>query len=486
MHPTKALVALSIALCCAAPQARATDRIEGIATSFTSYNGVAERCVRIAPLPGATYSEADLAQEAALCALDLYDPAIALCPKIWSTSPSVVLYDLIGSKFEGEREDFQKDVCEGAKVAKYVATAELARLKFTMNRIDTSAAQSTAPLVYYHLSRFLGTRVQVAPAVWRSIDARVLRDEVAQGGADLTAGTLHLAKIHAAWTALAAAIDDPASYGRDGGYGTAEDLLTGDGALVYGTLLNATGSGFDAEVNGQDPDPWDAAERMRLFRLTPGFIALDTDAPLANAVAAGIAGAVPPVDETMPKGLPPVQVAVWAQELAETVLMDFILAQQDRPGNIDKTPRYHWVQDGQARSLPAAGHSPGDGTVPADALRLMHLVLNDNDAATRYEYDNGMMMYQVLQGLRHFDGALYLRLQALAQDMRAGGLVRQWLDNAPGLRLSQSGLIAENIIAAAEILATSCAAGLLRFDLDADAFLVTGSAPAAEVPCRPD
>jgi hypothetical protein len=203
-------------------------------------------------------------------------------------------------------------------------------------------------------------------------------------------------------------------------------------------------------------------------------------------VAAGLAGAVPPVAETLPDGVAPVQVVVWARELSEMALLDFMLGQQDRPGNIDRAAWYHWVEGGAARRIPAAGHKPGDGTVPADALRLMHLVLNDNDAAGRIEYRNKTMSHGVLEAIRHVDAGLYLRLQAMAADLRDYGPVRRWLDSTPGLELTQSAMVIENTLAAAEILAQSCEAGLLRFDLDPAAFLVSGKGVEAEVPCRPE
>ena len=73
-----------------ATAAQADDKVSGHETLFTSPNGVTERCVRIAPMPGAEYSEDDLKAEEAFCAIDLYGPTIALCPKTWSTSPGMI------------------------------------------------------------------------------------------------------------------------------------------------------------------------------------------------------------------------------------------------------------------------------------------------------------------------------------------------------------------------------------------------------------
>ena len=180
-----------------------------------------------------------------------------------------------------------------------------------MNNPGTSAAYAPAPILYYHLSRYLGTEVHVAPAVWRSIDAQVLLGEVAVDGAIFTEGT-RTSKIHAAWQTIVDTIRDPESYAKPGSYGTSADLLVGDGVLAYGTLLNASGSGFDEEVNGIEIDSDTNIGAMRYFLQTPGLIALQIDAPIAEAIDVGIARALPPVSETMPDGLSPKQVAFWA------------------------------------------------------------------------------------------------------------------------------------------------------------------------------
>lgn len=465
--------------------ATADPGITGQASTFTSWFGVEERCVRITPMPGATYSDADIAGETALCALDLYNTNIAICPKIWSTSPSVVLYDLIGSRLQDDRRKFQEDICSGGKAARYVASAELARLKFTMNQRGTSAAYAASPILYYHLSRYLGLGVEVAPAVWRSMDKQVLLGEVALGGALFTNTSSSTQKIHKAWQTIVDAIRDPASYDREGTYGSSADLLLDDGLSAYGTLLNATGSGFGAEVNGVDEDTPNDIARMRQFIRTPGYIALMIDAPLDEAIRIGMERAYPPVAETMPDGLSGVQVAYWARDLAETTLLDYILSQKDRPGNIDRRAYLAWGADGAVRWALADGAVPGDGTVPEHALPIGRLVLNDNDAAAKLEYQNDALQSGMIARLRHFDPATYGRLQALAADVAAEGPAWDWLTDSAGITWNEAAKIRQNIIFAAETLAQSCELGLLRFDLDPDAYLLGIAARVPEVVCRP-
>lgn len=476
---------LSILGCICSLPATAGSNVTGTVTEFTSWFGVNEQCVRITPMPSAAYSEIDIAGEETLCAMDLYNMNIGLCPKIWSTSPSIVLYDLVGSKLENDRRKFQEDICAGGKAARYVASAELARLKFTMNQSGASAAYAPAPTLYYHLSRYLGTSVEVAPAVWRSIDQQVLLGEVALGGALFTEGSSRTKKIHVAWQTIVDTIRDPESYNQEGAYGTYEDLLLADGLHAYGTLLNATGSGFDEEVNGLEDDGLGDVAEMRHFIRTPGYIALMVDAPLPEAITAGVERANPPVSETRPEGLSDVEVAYWARELAETTLLDAILSQKDRPGNIDRREYFAWTAGGAVRWAEAATHQPGDDTVPEDAISIHRLVLNDNDAAVRVEYQNDALMSGMLARLRHFDAGTYDRLQMLASDLRGEGPVWNWLRDSTGISWHEADRIVQNTLIAAETLAQSCEVGLLRFDLHPDEFFLTGKAQQKEVVCRP-
>jgi hypothetical protein len=87
----------------AAPPAAASDAVRGAETTFTSPNGVVERCVRIAPMPGADYSKGDLKDEEAYCAIDLYAADVAVCPKTWSTSPGMIVYDVSEGPYAGDR-----------------------------------------------------------------------------------------------------------------------------------------------------------------------------------------------------------------------------------------------------------------------------------------------------------------------------------------------------------------------------------------------
>lgn len=76
------------------------------------------------------------------------------------------------------------------------------------------------------------------------------------------------------------------------------------------------------------------------------------------------------------------------RDLAEIVLLDFLLSQQDRVGNIDFVTLWHWVEGAEIRTRKAAAHGSETAPVPDGALRIKRTYLNDNDSGGRVEYAN--------------------------------------------------------------------------------------------------
>ena len=107
----------------------ASDAVIGTETTFQSPNGLAERCVQIAPIPGGQYSDGDVKDEAAFCQIDLYAPDIALCPKTWSTSPGMMIYDVSAGNYAMDRTGFERNACAEGKSAKSLANGDLAKFK---------------------------------------------------------------------------------------------------------------------------------------------------------------------------------------------------------------------------------------------------------------------------------------------------------------------------------------------------------------------
>jgi len=94
LHPSRcslpALNLFALGQWFGAGAAHASSLVRGEIVTYTSPNGVQERCVMLTRMPGATYRPQGEAQERRLCAIDFHQPTHALCPKLFSTSPGTL------------------------------------------------------------------------------------------------------------------------------------------------------------------------------------------------------------------------------------------------------------------------------------------------------------------------------------------------------------------------------------------------------------
>ena len=456
--------------------AYASDAVLGTETTFASPNGLTERCVRIAQIPGGAYASDDLEEEAAYCAIDLYANAVALCPKTWSTSPGMMVYDISTGPYANDRAAFMRNACPEGKAAKDLAEDDLAKFKVTMNAKGTSGTFAPSSLLYYHFSRYFDMTVKVPVAVWRTIDAAAHADEVARPGLSLSGKTGRMN--HEGWRHLVDAEQNPASYSPT------DEVFTSDRTQIHGVLLSSPGHRYGSEVNGTRKSGWGKGQNLD-FQETPAFLALRSELALDEAIARGLQQARrdSQINRDLGPDVPSEQVAYWMREVSEIVLLDFIFSQQDRIGNIDFTPYYYWLESGEQKHKKAKHHEPGDADVPADAILLRRTNLNDNDAGGRVAYANFTKSTQMLEKLRHFDAGVYRKLVALDMDLQSGGPVFQWLDSSLGLSDRQVKQVVDNTALAAGILRDSCNRGDLRFDLNPKRFFETGDITPETVSC---
>ncbi len=471
------LIATTIAAFLICP-AWANDGVQGEEVLFTSPNKVTERCVRIAPMPGAEYSDDDLKAEAEFCAIDLYAPTVALCPKTWSTSPGMIVHDISEGPYVGDRRAFETRACPEGKDAKGLGGGELAKFKPTMNARGTSGTFSASPLLYYHLSRYLRADIGIPPAVWRSMDRELHLTEVARPGVAIS-GHSHSSDMNrAGWQVLVEADQKPDSYSPT------DDLFTTDRSALYGVMLRAKGSRYNSELNGTRASGWGEGQNYD-FQGTAPFLALRSQKPLAEAVIEGVAEALkdPQIRRDMGDSVDPRQIVSWMTDLTSIVLLDFILSQQDRVGNIDYVEHWYWVENGALKSRKAVAHGDETAPLPEGAVKLKRTHLNDNDAGARVEYANFAKSTGMLDDLHHFPAATWRQLMALEADLKAEGPLHSYLKSAFGLSERQFAQLVKNTLLAAATLRMQCQAGAIQFDLDPETFLLTGTASPETIDC---
>jgi hypothetical protein len=185
----------------------------------------------------------------------------------------------------------------------------------------------------------------------------------------------------------------------------------------------------------------------------------------------------------MGHGVSAAQMAYWMQDLTEISLLDYIFSQQDRIGNIDYVPYWHWVEGGGVRLAEAEGATPPPGSAGHTPLLIKRTWLNDNDASGKRRYANFAKTTGMLEKIRHYNPDTYRRLMALAADLEARGPLNAYLRDTFGLTEVQLRQAVGNTLKAADILRATCKTGRMRFDLDPDPFLASGKAVPRDIDC---
>ena len=409
----------------------------------------------------------------ALCAVDFSSDHIAICPKTWSTSAAALVYDLSATVWEKRSRDFEASVCAEGTHARDKAGAELAVFKHSMNFRDTSGTYAPAVLLYDHLSRWLNTTVQVPAAVEYRFSSDWYRERVVQPGLALAARHPSRKMLLAAWQHLDTALKTPVTE-RQGEY------FLQDGSTLWGAALLFTGRRYGAEINGTRESGWGSGQNYD-FQHTAPFLALRHDGDLAQSVAFGVqqARSDPTMAQALPAAIEPLQVKWWMIEILDTVVLDYLLGQQDRIGNIDYQWRWLWLDDGHLQTMPAATSSP---PYPG-AVKLRTTWLNDNDAGVRSGYANYAKKTGMLDGLRHFNPALYKRLKLLAGDLAGRGPVYQSIAANYHLRTREVEAIVARMAELDRIITADCQAGRYRFDLQPVDILLQPAPAGASIAC---
>ncbi len=388
----------------------------------------AEVCVIPKHFAGGEYSDKDIEVETRLCNIDGNSNA-AVCPKLNSTNPGLDFYSLS----QGVARDDVAARCEtsGAKkIAKY--------------KLSTSCSYTPSILGYYHMSRMLGGIGNVPPTVLRTFD---LKNHIALGHKALDqtkSGTL----IHQTWAGLVAQLTAGAKANRR------DFLLTDDFAQSYGALSeNPTKEEFYKEFFNGGATNVARAQNFRNGNPIIGMLARNSD-------ISTLVGRTFTTEN--------VQKMVQLKDAADLIVIDTLMNQQDRFGNIHDLQTYYYLdandlnQDGSAKLKSSKSLTPEEAA-RVGAVQVKKMLLKDNDCGVAK--DNIAKQTGLADRIAHIDPGTYrliLRFDGIADSAET----REFFVRELVFTANDYAAVRKNLKDLATELHQTCLQGRLKLDLD--------------------
>jgi hypothetical protein len=386
-----------------------------------------EVCVVPKHFADAAYSSDDAGAEAKLCAID-ENINTTVCPKTNSTNPGLDLYSL-PQGFNPAQIATANCKTEGAKkIAKY--------------KLSTSCSYTPSILGYYHLSRILGGIGDVPPAAIRTFD---LQNHIALGRKAL-AETQSSSLIHQTWASLMAQLTAGAGASRR------DLLLTDDFKQSYGALsVNPKKEEFYKEFFNGGANNLAKATNFR-----------DKNPITALLARSGDINALVPRDFNAAN----VQKMVQLQDAADMIVIDTLMNQQDRFGNIHYLEVYYYQDpndlnaDGSKKIKVSKEPPPGGSAVP-----VKKMLLKDNDCGVTKE--NAAKEAGLADRLGHLSPNTYKRLLKLDAVADAAD-TKDFFTKELLFTAADYTNVRKNLHDLATKLHQACSQGHLRPDLDLD------------------
>ena len=399
--------------------------------------------------PKADYSEKDAKNEAKLCGMDIKTSTtnIAACAKTNSTNPGVQFFEIPKGATVAQIEAIK---CE--ENSQFPKIKKLAKYKNS-----TSCSYTPAILSYYHVSRFLGDINQVPVSVLRTLDLNVHK------AIGKTIDSSDPTKI--TWDSLL-------MYLNQGKNNTKKDkmhgLFTDDFTQSYGALQkNATKEEFYAEVfnkvskeelaKAQAKDPKVAMQYLRAMKFKTDN---PTYANLANPGSLNSMGFTSFNQNNL-------QAVLRMQNVADMILLDTILSQEDRFGNLAYTVEAYAMQKDETGKMNVKKLKElEDGqTYPAGTIQVKKMMMKDNDCGVNRA--NHLKKAQLLEGVRHFNPETFKKLLNLYKiiNTQEG---QDFFKRETAMIDTDVQTFKTNVAHATNVLVNACKAGQLSLDLDLD------------------
>lgn len=403
------------------------------ASEFTSLTGVKEQCLSTSELGasfGINYSKKDLKAEKSLCSMDIHNPkpqferknklhALAVCPKLVNTSPALEIFAV---DTEITREEFLSIECikkdkRGKKLSKY--------------KVSTSCSYTPSILGYYHFSRLLNIG-QVPVSVYRSVDKQFHIEKAELGVQNTAAQNGWLPKN---WSSLLSQLKN----GRS-------SISHSDGDKSFGALVdNPRGEELYRAMYGSGVSGYTkhalAKQAKKRGSITKQFSKTFTNLPKLFAL----------------------------KDYTDMLIIDGILSQFDRYGNVDYWKYYYFIEDGKLeRKKYKAGKPEVDAEMAAKgAVISKRILLKDNDCGVSFR--NRTLDDKALKKIRHFSKASFENLIKL-KDLLTKQEFVNWLTT--DLKFSQKNIemIRTNTASIYSLIKKGVDSGKVFLDLNPEEF----------------
>ncbi len=426
--------------------------------SFDSPNAITESCslprslnldeTRATKTPTyVPFRASDVKTAKKICHADFYDTresvegekAAATCPKLNSTNPGLMIHEIpVGMT----REAYVRNECPKPKRAGDL----IAKFKQSI-----SCSYTPSILSYPRMAEMMKSEIELPFTAYRSMDlkehlkfatdAKAIAARVA-GPDDLITQT---------WGMLYRSDLNPSRYGTT--------LYRDNFTQIYGALVpDLKNDEIYYEANGATK-----GDRVANFQVTKAFAAVTSATPVsAWGMAKDVSGEV-------------VQKMLLLREMGDLIILDTLLNQQDRFGNLHY--RNHYVKMNDDGSLDwkvmklvkdAKGKKVTDAAQAAELkakgyLVVRRMLLADNDCGVAKE--NKMAAAKIAQRLTHLHPDSYAAVQNM-QKLSESGMLATYLKSDLLFTPADVKSVQANLASMAATFKKKCLDGTLYLDAD--------------------
>ncbi|MBC7370226.1 MAG: hypothetical protein H7326_01595 [Bdellovibrionaceae bacterium] len=391
-------------------------------------NGKSEVCVIPKRFSEAVFSKDDLETEKILCDLG-NGTAVALCPKAASTNPAVEFHSIPAGMSAAQVEAKMCEVEGSKKLAKY------------KNSISCSYTPSL--VAYYHVSRILGDVLGVPPVVLRTFDLKT-HQQIAAKGIAVTSANPNLSLLKQIWQGFAGYLNAPAKSSKK------DILFTDDLKQTYGALQeNPRNEEKYSEMFFAAKGTETRADAFR--SRSPIYKLLSDKRALRDIVP----------NQWNAKN---VQLVQQMRDVSEMIIMDTMLSQEDRFGNVHYKNSFMFIDKSEGAARIGRKSKMEEADIRAkNAVQIKRMMLKDNDCGVNR--GNSALKAGLINGVSHVNSATYARLLKMEKQLQTeegkNFFLKETMMNSGDFHLFE-----ENVEVVARTLQKACRDGRLHMDLD--------------------